>query len=1066
MKAKIIEKKIKKWSEFLAEAAICKAKVYPVGAQFVYDEGSLPSGMTGISAGDILNLQRENGMSSYDVPGSSEDWVRIDGNPGDGSGLDLTVEQTLTAAQKQAVAQNINDRPAQVDSETETVVSMGYKVLDPNKSFAAQVESTQTVDNSNMIFEIKDAFDVKPNNSGDVVFTRELTSNIVIGTKRIFYNPTTVTVDPANSLTGKYIFESNEVGLLPVKESYQSYDKVYTKHIFDSSENVYLAKAVYNYAKYTINKSGVYQSDSAGELVNATTIGGTDYISSAAFTLKSNAMVANRETIVADEGCVILNSDGTSIISDENRSFTPADSSNVSVRIGMVVPTFTETFTIKPLYTINSGSVLKFNGGKIKNGAIDIEDVVIPQDSKGVFGEGIVITGRPTTIPMADWFDDASDSDKIRRCIEAFGICNLGVRNYIIDKPIIVSRSFTLKGQGMPDFPSHRDRFFDLNETDCGSNLIAQQGVSSILVVNNSVNGSSSALIDGVTFTAAIGNNRGSNGIEWCTPGAPSRPVIIRNCNFQFLNYGIYIHKGDSGKDDTNVAFATIECNNAAQCRWAIYCEDTYSLFNARIVGNNFEFNTVGAIKIDGRALSSLDISWNDFEGQPTALDISVFWNIVYVKGNYFESVDDIYFRGTYPDRSMVDFTGNYFWSPYANNTITTVHSNSIRFLNFETVGNVDKVKLDSTGSSSIDKIPKTMPIGDNVIRVDYKNCKNVEQISNSDIIWNSYTDVAPDSHKERLAPTHIFEGIPLKEFSDLPNNSTVLIYTNSASKLNYRAGVTYYVYFYAISSTIYGGHIGIRLYNTSGNNDITPITPVNVCYGSPSVVGLYRIAFTLNQNVESTHWLGIQIQTSEGNAIYVSDFYISTNRNIKNLPIRPFNPTLIENAEKGTTLYSNPLGKNITYNGTAWVEEDSEMAGIARSGTFTNKPSPTNIGFTYFCTSFGKPIFWNGTAWVDANGETVGLQVSDTSVLIGAAADSSVTINVYHTNALTVSALNPDNTPATWLTVPSTVDVGTNTLTISAAANTASNPRGAKVIISDGTDVVIINVVQNYATT
>jgi hypothetical protein len=93
-------------------------------------------------------------------------------------------------------------------------------------------------------------------------------------------------------------------------------------------------------------------------------------------------------------------------------------------------------------------------------------------------------------------------------------------------------------------------------------------------------------------------------------------------------------------------------------------------------------------------------------------------------------------------------------------------------------------------------------------------------------------------------------------------------------------------------------------------------------------------------------------------------------------------------------------------------------------------------------------------------------LQVSDTSILIGATADSSATINVYHANALNVTALNPDNTPATWLTVPSTIAVGTTTLTITAAANTASNPRGAKVIISDGTDVVIVNVVQNYSTT
>ena len=89
---------------------------------------------------------------------------------------------------------------------------------------------------------------------------------------------------------------------------------------------------------------------------------------------------------------------------------------------------------------------------------------------------------------------------------------------------------------------------------------------------------------------------------------------------------------------------------------------------------------------------------------------------------------------------------------------------------------------------------------------------------------------------------------------------------------------------------------------------------------------------------------------------------------------------------------------------------------------------------------------------------------MSDTSVLISAAADSSTTINVYHTNALNVSSINPDNTPATWLTVPSTIAIGTDSLTITANSANTTNPRSAQVIIEDGVNVVIVNVVQNYA--
>ena len=155
------------------------------------------------------------------------------------------------------------------------------------------------------------------------------------------------------------------------------------------------------------------------------------------------------------------------------------------------------------------------------------------------------------------------------------------------------------------------------------------------------------------------------------------------------------------------------------------------------------------------------------------------------------------------------------------------------------------------------------------------------------------------------------------------------------------------------------------------------------------------------------------------------------------------------------------------SYNGTEWTD----MLGIKtnrHAGTTTQRPISTAVGSGayYFDTTIKKPIFWNGSSWIDANGETVGLQVSDKSVLIGAAADSSATINVYHANVLNVLALNPDNTLATWLTVPSTIAVGTNTLIITANSANSTNPRGAKIVIEDGTDVVIVNVVQNYSTT
>lgn len=112
-----------------------------------------------------------------------------------------------------------------------------------------------------------------------------------------------------------------------------------------------------------------------------------------------------------------------------------------------------------------------------------------------------------------------------------------------------------------------------------------------------------------------------------------------------------------------------------------------------------------------------------------------------------------------------------------------------------------------------------------------------------------------------------------------------------------------------------------------------------------------------------------------------------------------------------------------------------------------------------------GRLYIWNGNAFTDVNGEITNLTVSDTTILLGAAAPSSKTVNVYYpTDAtVTVDVQNPDGTPNTDFIVTPNPFTG-NTLTITAtAANTTSAPIGVKIIVSDGTDVKIINVIQSY---
>lgn len=76
--------------------------------------------------------------------------------------------------------------------------------------------------------------------------------------------------------------------------------------------------------------------------------------------------------------------------------------------------------------------------------------------------------------------------------------------------------------------------------------------------------------------------------------------------------------------------------------------------------------------------------------------------------------------------------------------------------------------------------------------------------------------------------------------------------------------------------------------------------------------------------------------------------------------------------------------GKTIIwYDGANMRTYDGEIAGIARSGTFANVPIPTNVGFQYFCASGASidggttektniVIYYTGSGWVDANGNAV----------------------------------------------------------------------------------------------
>lgn len=78
---------------------------------------------------------------------------------------------------------------------------------------------------------------------------------------------------------------------------------------------------------------------------------------------------------------------------------------------------------------------------------------------------------------------------------------------------------------------------------------------------------------------------------------------------------------------------------------------------------------------------------------------------------------------------------------------------------------------------------------------------------------------------------------------------------------------------------------------------------------------------------------------------------------------------SIVDYADKGRLLlatYSNKIG----FAGASSMKRyDGEESNIRTSGTFANKPSPTNAGFQYFNTDTHKPMIWDGSKWYYADG-------------------------------------------------------------------------------------------------
>ena len=284
---------------------------------------------------------------------------------------------------------------------------------------------------------------------------------------------------------------------------------------------------------------------------------------------------------------------------------------------------------------IPNGSVLKFSGGKLKNGTVDLNDCLIVAESQGFFAKDLTLSGKTASPCYADWFE-GSDADKIERAISVFKFVNLSAREYIIDREIVIKGSFALHGASIPDFyGAYGSTPIDYSQT------ILRGKAENILRITGYYTGKYSVCsfdIENVSFAGDA--KRKSNGILITTCGGPSRPCIINNCNFKYLNKAICVDVSKSSL--TTGAVMTVSNNNINLCNYALYGTGVSAYIDLSVINNNIEQNMSGGIYLNDDSSERVHggyclIQNNNLEGQPFPIFIksSGYLDII---GNYFES--------------------------------------------------------------------------------------------------------------------------------------------------------------------------------------------------------------------------------------------------------------------------------------------------------------------------------------------------------------------------------------------------------------------------------------------
>ena len=338
---------------------------------------------------------------------------------------DLLVEQnSLTDQQRNTALANVSNQTA-----NSTTGKMGYKVLDPSKTFASQVTAENT------IYEIRDVFELDPNDTIVEETLSSITNYLNLGGYWYYYNEsTTLSLQPSKSPTNKVI-------LLAGVSGYQLY-------LLNSNKDNSISSGIAITTDDTVYPS-IRQSDIASYKIGSGTL--VSIHLTVPVVIEENTYFKYVDGISLTSGQKITAS-GCVIVDDSNTilgSGTYTASGSIEVFIARKAATYNATlFKVMPFYEIPANCTLKFNGGILKSGTLNCNNIDIDAGLVKIFDNIAFIGTFVQNFDKPEWYGYMSGTDLtpfVDTIYQTFNSVRLSKRTYNVNSELRIRGNFYAK---------------------------------------------------------------------------------------------------------------------------------------------------------------------------------------------------------------------------------------------------------------------------------------------------------------------------------------------------------------------------------------------------------------------------------------------------------------------------------------------------------------------------------------------------------------------------------------------------------------------------------------------